>query len=56
MMLDAKAAEMRREYLKEWRRKNPQKVKEYNEGYWRRKAEQGEEAKENHAENANSEN
>lgn len=53
-MLEAKAAEKRREYLKEWRRKHPQKVKEYNENYWRRKAEQGE-VKETHAEDADSE-
>ncbi len=53
-MLDTKAAEKRRDYLREWRRKNPQKVKEYNEAYWRRKAEK-EEAKEDHAKNADSE-
>lgn len=51
-MLDSKAAEKRRDYLREWRRKNPQKVREYNESYWRRKAEK-EEAKD-HAKNASS--
>ena len=33
------AAELRREYIKEWRRKNPDKVKLYNQTYWERKAE-----------------
>lgn len=37
-MLDEKAAEMRRKYLREWRKRNPEKVKEYSQEYWRRKA------------------
>lgn len=32
------AAEIRREYLREWRKKNPEKMKEYNRAYWDRKA------------------
>ncbi len=32
------AAEIRRDYLREWRRKNPEKVKKYNQEYWNRKA------------------
>ena len=34
-----KAAELRREYQRQWRRKNPEKVKKYNKDYWMRKAE-----------------
>ena len=33
----AKAAQ--REYLREWRRRNPEKVRENNRRYWERKAE-----------------
>lgn len=33
------AREMQRRYLREWRKKNPDKVKKYNRDYWRRKAE-----------------
>jgi len=32
------AREKQREYLREWRKKNPDKVKEYNKRYWRKKA------------------
>jgi hypothetical protein len=32
------AREKQREYLREWRRNNPDKVKEYNQRYWRKKA------------------
>ena len=32
------AREKQREYLREWRKKNPDKVKEYNQRYWRRRA------------------
>ena len=34
----AKAAQ--REYLREWRRRNPEKVRENNRRYWERKAEE----------------
>lgn len=34
----ARAAQ--REYLREWRRKNPDKVRENNRRYWERKAQQ----------------
>lgn len=30
--------DLQREYLRAWRRKNPDKVKQYNRDYWRRKA------------------
>lgn len=29
---------MRRKYLREWRKKNPEKVRQYNREYWQRKA------------------
>ncbi len=34
---EARAAQ--REYLREWRKKNPDKTKEYAAAYWERKAE-----------------
>ena len=37
--LDRAAAEARRAYFREWRRKNIDKVKQYNDDYWRRQAE-----------------
>lgn len=35
-ILDAK--EMQRQYLREWRKKHPEKVKKYNREYWERRA------------------
>jgi len=32
------AREKQREYLREWRKRNPDKIKEYNQRYWRKKA------------------
>ena len=34
------ASEARKAYLKEWRLKNKDRVKQYNEAYWQRKAAQ----------------
>lgn len=48
-LLDKAAAEARREYFREWRRKNSDKVKQYNENYWRKRAAAEAEAKENTA-------
>ena len=39
-MISKDAKEMRRQYLREWRKKNPDKVKQYNREYWERKAAQ----------------
>lgn len=36
--LEELAREKQREYLREWRRNNPDKVREYNQRYWRKKA------------------
>ncbi len=36
---DALARELQRQYLKEWRSKNPDKVRAYAAAYWKRKAE-----------------
>lgn len=33
-----KARELQREYLKQWRAKNKDKVRRYNQDYWKRKA------------------
>ncbi len=38
--MDDRAKEARREYLREWRRKNPDKVKRTMERYWLKKAEE----------------
>lgn len=32
------AAEIQREYMREWRHKNPSKVKRNNQRYWEKKA------------------
>lgn len=37
--LEEAAAQARRDYVNQWRKKNPEKVKKYNADYWRRKAE-----------------
>ena len=37
MTAAAKAA--KRQYSREWRKKNPEKVREYNDRYWQKKAE-----------------
>ena len=42
-----RAKELQRQYLKEWRKRNKDKVRRYNEAYWLRKAQ-----KEGGAENA----
>lgn len=36
--MDEKAREARREYLREWRKRNPDKVRENNRRYWERRA------------------
>ncbi len=36
--LEKLAVEARREYLREWRKKNKEKVAEYQKRYWARKA------------------
>lgn len=37
-VLDERAAEERREYYRQWRAKNKDKVRENNRKYWERKA------------------
>ncbi len=32
------AREKQREYQREWRKRNPEKIKEYNQRYWIRRA------------------
>ena len=36
--LEELAREKQREYQREWRRNNPDKVRKYNQSYWRRRA------------------
>lgn len=42
---DLRAKELQRQYLREWRKKNKDKVREYNEQYWLRKARKENEGK-----------
>jgi len=37
--LDNAGQEARKEYFRNWRKNNSEKVKKYNENYWRRQAE-----------------
>lgn len=34
------ARELQRQYLREWRKKNPGKLRQYNKTYWERRAQQ----------------
>ena len=36
--LQEKARELRNEYQRNWRKKNQEKIREYNQRYWERKA------------------
>ena len=38
------AREKQREYMREWRKKNKDKVRQYNADYWLRKAQESREA------------
>ena len=38
MTLEERAKEERREYFRQWRAKNPDKVRENNRRYWERRA------------------
>ena len=37
--LEAAAQEEKREYFRQWRKNNPDRVKKHNENYWRKRAE-----------------
>ena len=37
--LEAAAQKEKREYIRRWRKNNPDKVKRHNENYWRKRAE-----------------
>ena len=39
-MMDEKALEARRKYKREWARKNRDKMKVYEENFWKRRAQQ----------------
>lgn len=41
------ALELRREYYREWRKNNKEKIAEYNRNYWLNKAKEKKEGKEN---------
>ena len=36
--MNAKASELKREYQRQWRAKNKERVKEYNRKHWEKKA------------------
>ena len=38
--------ELKNQYLREWRRKNPERAKEIQHRYWRKKLEQAQQAEE----------
>lgn len=40
--MTAKAAELRRAYKRQWAQQNPDKIRQYQQTYWDRKAEQAE--------------
>lgn len=37
--LKAMMQQEKREYFRQWRKNNPDKIKKYNENYWRKRAE-----------------
>lgn len=39
-----KAAEARKQYKREWAKRNPEKIREYQERYWNKRAEETEAA------------
>lgn len=43
--IQMKAEELRREYLREWRKKHPDAVRKHNKDYWVRKAQREKEKK-----------
>lgn len=48
--LSNEALEIRRAYYREWRKKNPDKVREKNRKYWEKKAEELQRKEEENAE------
>lgn len=49
--MDEQAKEARRAYQREWRRRNRDKMKEYQARYWTRKAEKADSAQQKSAKN-----
>lgn len=47
--MDEKATQARRDYKKAWAKKNPEKVKQYQANYWKRKAAAAEQAQQREA-------
>lgn len=43
--LETAAKKMQSEYNRKWRQENPEKVKEYNQSYWIRKAQEAQSGK-----------
>lgn len=49
--LKLRAREIRNEYMRQYRKKNPDKVREINKRYWERKAEREQEEQEDEHQN-----
>ena len=49
--LKLRAKEIRNEYMRQYRKKNPDKVREINKRYWERKAEREQEEQEDEHQN-----
>ena len=50
--LSQEAKEARNAYYREWRKKNPEKMKRYQENYWKKKAQEIQEEEEEKQANA----
>ena len=44
--ISQEAREVRNAYYREWRKKNPEKMKQYQENYWKKKAQKMQEQEE----------
>ena len=47
MALSKEARQARNEYMREWRRKNKDKIKKHQENYWEKKAKESQQEEEN---------
>ena len=45
--LSEKAKELRNAYQREWKRRNPERARQYNQTYWEKKAKKAEEEQTN---------
>lgn len=45
MGMSDEAKQVRKDYIKKWRKNNPERVKKYNKNYWEKKAKELKEEK-----------